>query len=369
MRPGERYDESTDVFSKFVGGKLGLSPKKINTLIDSYTGVIGDIALPLLTPTKTTGKNPLTKAFKLDTVMTNNLSEKFYDVSDELTYGKNDGDGQATVAAKWWGKIGDNISDLNKELRALENDKGLDTKAKRDAVREKKKEVNAAMEKALDNLEQYKAAVAKYYHDDSDGAIARTFWDANREVFGAEGALELEGTEAYEKAKEAVANGDSWDTYADNYAYTRSAKNLAKTQKWDADDNGSLTNEELYEGIYAYTDDENEQAKLFDALKTSNTKASFSDAADKAAKDKAKAEKVAKLAKDYNMTEDEVETIDEIDDVGSFKAVYTALSGMDVSDSDRDRYFAYINGKRNKPWKSATNWKELVAYLKKEGEI
>ena len=46
--PGQRYDSSTDVFSKAVGGALGISPKKLNYVLDQYSGVVGDFLLPLL---------------------------------------------------------------------------------------------------------------------------------------------------------------------------------------------------------------------------------------------------------------------------------------------------------------------------------
>ena len=49
-RPEDRYDEKTDELSKAIGKLFKVSPKKVNYLLDQYTGVIGDLLLPLITP-------------------------------------------------------------------------------------------------------------------------------------------------------------------------------------------------------------------------------------------------------------------------------------------------------------------------------
>ena len=38
------------MFSKAVGKALGISPKKLNYVLDQYSGVLGDFLLPVLTP-------------------------------------------------------------------------------------------------------------------------------------------------------------------------------------------------------------------------------------------------------------------------------------------------------------------------------
>ena len=47
---GEQYDESTDVISKFIGEHTGTSPMKWNYVLDQYSGGVGDVLLPMLTP-------------------------------------------------------------------------------------------------------------------------------------------------------------------------------------------------------------------------------------------------------------------------------------------------------------------------------
>ena len=49
---------------------------KINYLLDSYTGVIGDFVLPLTN--KAAEKDPFTKRFTLDSKIQNKYNDEFY---------------------------------------------------------------------------------------------------------------------------------------------------------------------------------------------------------------------------------------------------------------------------------------------------
>lgn len=210
-RESERYDESTDRFSKWVGKVTGKSPKKINYLIDSYTGVVGDVALPLLTPTKTTGRNPLTKPFQLDSVTSNKLSEEFYNAADELQFDTNDGDETAEITRKWWNKVSSDISDLNAQIRKKENSTALDTKQKRDQIRALKGQVNELMEGALQDMEKFRETAGKYTDLDANEAFEKTA----REMFGAEETVRLMGDDEYERAQKAHREGATYDDYLD----------------------------------------------------------------------------------------------------------------------------------------------------------
>ena len=61
--PEDQFDESTDEFSKFLGKNLGISPYKINYVLDQYSGVIGDIGLPAITKEAEQGNGVIGKAF------------------------------------------------------------------------------------------------------------------------------------------------------------------------------------------------------------------------------------------------------------------------------------------------------------------
>lgn len=93
LRAAEQYDESTDAFSKWLGQMTNISPVKINYILDQYSGGIGDVVLPMLTPEAESGDDsllgnliaPLKSKFVVDPVMNNQSISDLYDTSDQLT--------------------------------------------------------------------------------------------------------------------------------------------------------------------------------------------------------------------------------------------------------------------------------------------
>lgn len=154
---GQRYDESTDAFSKWLGGVTNFSPKKINYLIDAYTGVIGDVLLPMTSPKAEAGgiAAPFVSAFTLDTKVSNKLSTKFYDNAEKTTQDMNSGDTAKAAKAKADNKIiqkySDDISELSKLIRQAQNsDKPNDEKLT--IVRDLKATIAGLQKSALDIL-------------------------------------------------------------------------------------------------------------------------------------------------------------------------------------------------------------------------
>lgn len=216
--PGERYDSSTDVVSKAIGGALNLSPKKLNYLADQYTGVVGDIVLPLLTPQAE--RDMFSKAFTVDSISSNELSSKFYEKSDELTYAKNGGDAVAAVVSRYWNSISSDVSKLYGEIRNVENS-DLSNREKKAQVQELQRQINAIQREALATVDQYTAAVESSLFGDDDDAADFAYRETNREVFGAEYALETYNKDVYAKAQEAAKNGVSYEAYYDYYFATK----------------------------------------------------------------------------------------------------------------------------------------------------
>lgn len=216
--PGERYDSSTDVVSKAIGGALKLSPKKLNYLADQYTGVVGDIVLPLLTPQAE--RDMFSKAFTVDSISSNELSSKFYEKSDELTYAKYGGDAVAAVVSRYWNGISSEVSELYKKIRDVENS-DLSNREKKEQVQELQRQINAIQREALATVDQYTAAVENSLFGDDDDAADFAYRETNREVFGAEYALETYNKDVYAKAQEAAKNGVRYETYYDYYFATK----------------------------------------------------------------------------------------------------------------------------------------------------
>ena len=264
--PGERYDSSTDVFSKWVGKQLNISPKKINYLLDQYSGVVGDFMLPLLTPQAERGM--FTKAFTVDSVSSNKLSGEFYDKSDELTYAKNGGDITAKVVSRFWSKQQAACSDLYAEIRRIELSSMSDAE-KRQKVRETRVILNGVQKNALAVLDTYEATVKKYLRGDSEDDLDWAYREANRECFGAEYALEVYGKDTYEKANQAYQNGVGYDDFYTYYFETKgftagggksiNTKKMEYLQKADLSEKAKA---ELYFADIASDSDLKKQAEL-----------------------------------------------------------------------------------------------------------
>lgn len=196
VKPADRYDENTDSFSIMLGKALNYSPKKINYLLDSYSGVIGDFVLPMMT--KKAESNPVTKAFVIDSTLSNKISKNFYNAFDEVKYAKNaaEADSADDVIYRFMNKQSQAVSDLNKEMRTIENG-NLKDNEKRVKVKEIKATMNALEQNALDSLEKYKETATKNFskYKDVDDAYLYT----NKEVFGAEYAIRVYNKKTYEK--------------------------------------------------------------------------------------------------------------------------------------------------------------------------
>lgn len=248
-RPGERYDEKTDELSKAIGKLFNLSPKKINYLLDQYSGVIGDILLPLMTPA-TSAKSKLLAApqaaFTIDTTSTNKTTGEYYDLLDDLKYDANDGDIGAGITRKYVSHAGDEVNDYYQQIRAIQNDKSLSDGEKNRIVRALKAQLIERQKEIIARAEPYREAVNDYLKahpelsTDNDAAIAEyaeryeitedqaesrmdaiVYREANREVFGAEYALRTYNADVYDKARAAYAKGVSYDTYYDYYFATK----------------------------------------------------------------------------------------------------------------------------------------------------
>ena len=221
-RPGERYDEDTDIISKWLGKTFNLSPAKINYLLDQYTGVVGDALLPLLTPTAE--RDMFSAAFTLDTTYSNRFSNDFYRMKDELEYQMNgwDATGADNAIYRFWNKKSSEVSDINKIIREIEEDDTLSDADKKELTAVQYAIRNGIMEDALKTYEAYAAAAQKYYEqavgEDEDERIDYAYREANREVLGAEYALKVYNKDVYETAQQLQReDGISYDTFYDFY--------------------------------------------------------------------------------------------------------------------------------------------------------
>lgn len=152
----EQFDETTDSFSRWLGEKTGVSPIKINYLLNQYSGVVGDIVMPMITPKATQEGGspllaPLKDVFTVDSVMKNQNVSDFYSTSEKLTTGaksKNATD-EDILKNKYINSVKTELNDLYKEKREIQSDESLSKSEKYKQAKEIQKEINALTKDAL----------------------------------------------------------------------------------------------------------------------------------------------------------------------------------------------------------------------------
>lgn len=145
LSPKYQYDEKTSEISKWFANKVSdlpvpkelKSPKQIDYLIKSYTGVIGQLGLPAATKSNyndNTAKNllkPITTQFTADPLYSNQSLTDFYDNYDMLQTKAADKNFTSKLPSKVvtreeelknkFAKASKEISELNKEIKKSED--------------------------------------------------------------------------------------------------------------------------------------------------------------------------------------------------------------------------------------------------------
>lgn len=220
-----QYDESTDAFSIWLGeitrhgknGIEGLSPKKVNYLIDQYSGFIGDWLLPALS--KKADVPAVVKAFVVDSVRQNRLGSDFYDALDEAKQVKETEFATAADDAtySYLYKQSKAASEITKQLKEIYNSGEKTRKEKMSEARDLLELRNEIYRKALLTVGTYEETAKGINSADSD-VVKR---EANRKAFGAEYALKTYNKDVGEKAAEYVAQGVTYDQYYAAYFAAR----------------------------------------------------------------------------------------------------------------------------------------------------
>ncbi len=219
---GEQYDAKTDEISKWLGSVTGLSPKKINYVLDAYSGVVGDLLLPALTPAAE--RTFIEQSFTLDSDYANRLSEDFYTKLDELSDNKNSKNGTALDGAIYrrWSRNASAITEINAEIRRIEEDTTLSGVDKKDLLNAQYAARNALMLNYEDYYEEYSKTAETVAQKTSgmseESAEQYIYRETNRKVLGTEEALKAYSKAAYERAvRVQKEQGIDFDTFYDVY--------------------------------------------------------------------------------------------------------------------------------------------------------
>lgn len=181
----EQFDETIDSISKWLGEKTGISPYKINYVINQYSGFVGDMVLPPLTPKAERGDDsllgnmiaPLKDQFTVNSTLKNQNITDFYSKADELKVNANSmyATDEDILKSKFMSAINSEMGDLYAEKREIQNS-NLSDKLKYSRVEEIQKQINAMAKNGLNSYNDvyidgnYATVGDKHYklNDDSE---------------------------------------------------------------------------------------------------------------------------------------------------------------------------------------------------------
>lgn len=147
------------------------SPKKLNYVIDQYSGGLGDVVLPMMTPQAK--QNVFKDKFTTDSIMKNKNVGKFYETLEKQSQIANDSfaTDEDKLQSQYLSEISGDMSDLYKEKREIQM-RDISNSEKTEKVREIQEKINKLAEKGLSEYSSgtYKKNSAKigdieYYKD------------------------------------------------------------------------------------------------------------------------------------------------------------------------------------------------------------
>jgi hypothetical protein len=222
-RPSEQYEKDTSYISRWIGKLTNTSPLVIEYVLDQYSGIVGDILLPMTSDEAGVYKlMRITKdQYLIDPVEKSKYSKDFYDYKQQVTYDKTDGDAIATIQVNYLTKAQSEIKELREQIKEVEasgkNDfeKAAETKAIQIMI-------NASYKAAVENAKAIGEALKNYTITEENAAEVQR--EVYREVLGAESALRIYNKNVYAKAQCYYKAGVSYDDF---YVYYFNMKNFA----------------------------------------------------------------------------------------------------------------------------------------------
>lgn len=280
----DQYDESTDDFSKFLGRVFNVSPKKVNYVLDQWSGFIGDFAMPIVTD-KYKSDNPLDylaapfkSRFTTDPTTNNDLYDTYNDMFTEVKK-KAATDGSYYGAEQYFYSQSKEINSIWTQIHEVQRYKSLsqeekdalqqkymsygslDTyKVRQQIIRDMRKAINGIQRNTIENYDYIIDASSKYpITDDMTFSQKKTqTFKMNNDLFGSEYALQTYGGDTWDNAQLANTCGIDFESYAEYFANTvdlradkdengNTISGTLKKKKWEA-----LSSMNLSEGQRAF---------------------------------------------------------------------------------------------------------------------
>lgn len=156
--PKYQYDQNTSELSKTVGDKLNYSPMKLDYLLKSYGGVIGQLGIPANAKGATVGET-LKKQVTADPLYSNDIARNFYDKKEKLDIAQTDFKQHQEKSKEYdnslrlqFNRVADQISDIQKKIRETEKNNTFTDEQKNVKIREYKQRINELAGKALEKV-------------------------------------------------------------------------------------------------------------------------------------------------------------------------------------------------------------------------
>ena len=184
LAPSERYDEGTSSIAIAIGKALNQSPKKIHYILDQYSGVVGDIILPRTT--NKAEKDMFSARFIVDPLYNNDVSTKYYDMKEELTWAKNSGDVNAKLMLKYINQVQEDLAEMYQQKREVANDKTLSREEKVEQTDILQSLINGTLASSIESASDFEQLLI-------DSGFERA-------------TATLEGSKAYQKMDENARN-------------------------------------------------------------------------------------------------------------------------------------------------------------------
>ena len=220
----DKCKKHTSYISRWIGKLTNTSPLVIEYVLDQYTGIVGDILLPL-TSDEASGYKLLRivkDQYLIDPVEKSKYSKDFYDYKEQLTYDKTDGDAIATIQVAYLTKAQSEIKELNNQIKEIEADTTKSAKQQDAESRTIKIMMNAAYKAAVENCKAIGEALKNYTITEENAAVVQR--EVYREVLGAEASLRIYNKNVYAKAQCYYKAGVSYDNF---YVWYFNVKNFA----------------------------------------------------------------------------------------------------------------------------------------------
>lgn len=176
----EQYDEKTSSIAKWLGKTFNYSPKKIDYVLDQYTGAIGDFVLPMTTPSAESEFNtipgkliasPFVSKFTADSTISSKYVSEFYDTKDKLekemklysSIDESEESFEKSLQAKYLANVNEEVADLYAQKREIQNSE-LDDKTKYNQARDIQRKIDDITKFALQDY-------TEGYYTDSYGIV------------------------------------------------------------------------------------------------------------------------------------------------------------------------------------------------------